>query len=277
MTSEAIAKDATFAGKRYVNDQSVAKNFSGSPGKARQLRDRDFSGKDVAYETGYAPPEELYNPMQGKYKAANTDDKRRNPITWQGVPDETKAFRAAPKPSEELKLQNDRRAGLMPEHYASAAPAAPPERTSYQGWNISNPRMLAWDKGDGAPSFPRGGSKAREVNLMSSSPELLDSIAWPQQRAEQMPYKPKRTPAAGERSRVGDMSGDAAKQLMSFVESTDVHSNQKVKRPVINTREEANQRKFDQVVSAMSVNKTVSDTYSELFKARDRNSYGQLS
>lgn len=268
MTATNIASDPTYAGKRNAKNGAAPM----PPGQARVQRDRDFAGTAVAYETGYAP-EGLWNPVQGKYQAHAKEGARRNPITWDGVPEEKHSVRATPKPSEALQLQNDRRSGIMHEDFVSAPPPSPPKRTPYQGFHTSNPQLLAWDKGDAPPSYPRGGSKAREVNLMLSSPELLDSITWPQQRGEQPP--PLRTGPAHQH-RMTDMSGSAAKQLMSFGGEDAAYSD-KVKRPVIRTREEANQRKFDQVVTAMSVNKTVSDTYGELFKARDRNSQNQLS
>jgi hypothetical protein len=63
------------------------------------------------------------------------------------------------------------------------------------------------------------------------------------------------------------MSGLEAKSLLQQADAAGPAQDRAPNR----TMATQNQRKFDQITAGMSKNKAVADTYSELFKARDRN------
>jgi hypothetical protein len=265
-----MRKDSTFAGKR---------SNPGATADQSWFRERNQNSESVQYELGKKPTDTHWNPMRGSYQmegaAGRGDPKaeaRANPITWDGQASEPKVPRDAFRPSTQLQLQNFRKSGLMQEEYRGPTGPNSPKRASRAHYE-SDREMLAW-----APQSAPPVREGRHNTAANSSANTAELLKWSEKKpVEVQPSADSASRYEGDRrqDRLRDMSGEQTKDLLAHGGHKQVDESQKKRQPLVQTREEQNQRKFNQLTSAMTVNKQLSDTYNQLFKARDRNAQGQ--
>jgi hypothetical protein len=179
---------------------------------------------------------------------------------------ESKAPRDDFKPSTQLQLQNFRKSGLMQEDYGGPSAPNSPKRAARAQF-ASDKGLLSW-KPESAP--PAQGSRRRGAN---SSANTADLLTWGEKPKAAEPAATS-SPGKMRVAHIREMSGEQTKELLAHT-GQPVDDGLKKRQPLVQTREEMNQRKFDQLTSSMAVNKQLSDTYNQLFKARDRNAQGQ--
>jgi hypothetical protein len=270
--TDQLRKDPTFAGKR-TNPGASADHFRAA--QADHFRDRNQNSESMHYELGGKPADAHWNPMRGSYQQTEgkSAEARVNPITWDGQSTkESKAPRDSFKPSTQLQLQNFRKSGLMQEEYDGPTVPNSPKR-ALRAQYASDREMLSW-----APeSAPPSQGNRRAPTTGNSSANTAELLKWSEKRSvEVQPSNDSPSRPAVRNAHLRDMSGEQTKTLMAHAHGAPpVDEGQKKRQPLVQTREELNQRKFDQLTSAMTVNKQMSDTYNQLFKARDRNAQGQ--